>query len=253
MISDPWFYAAAIPALLIAGISKGGFGGGLGAMATPLLALSADPRTAAAVLLPVLCLMDLMGLWAYWGKWHRINMAIMIPASFIGILVGALTFKYLDADAIRVLIGGIAVVFTLRHWIGTIGPAREPAGPNIPKGTFWSAIAGFTSFVSHSGSPPVQVYLLPQKLQRTTYQATTVVFFAAVNYVKLIPYALLGQLSTANLSTSGVLLPLAVVGMVAGIWLHNRVSDRLFYIVAYSALFIIGLKLLYDGATGLLA
>lgn len=253
MISDPWFYAAAVPALLIAGISKGGFGGGLGAIATPLLALAIDPRTAAAVLLPVLCLMDLMGVWAYWRKWDRINLLIMIPASCVGILVGALTFRYLDADAIRVLIGGIAVVFTLRHWIGAIGRERPATEPHIAKGGFWSAIAGFTSFVSHSGSPPLQVYLLPQKLPRTTYQATTVVFFTAVNYVKLIPYALLGQLSTGNLETSGALLPLAVVGMILGIWLHNRVSDRLFYIVAYSALFIIGLKLLYDGATGLLA
>jgi len=253
MISDPWFYAAAVPALLIAGISKGGFGGGLGTIATPLLALTIDPRTAAAVLLPVLCLMDLMGLWAYWGKWHKINMAIMIPASFLGILVGALTFRYLDADAIRILIGVIAVTFTLRHWIGGIGGERAPAGPNIAKGGFWSTIAGFTSFVSHSGSPPLQVYLLPQKLPRTTYQATTVVFFAAVNYVKLIPYALLGQLSVANLSTSGALLPLAVGGMLLGIWLHNRVSDRLFYVIAYVLLFIIGLKLLYDGVSGLLS
>ncbi len=253
MITDPWFYAAAVPALLIAGISKGGFGGGLGTIATPLLALTIDPRTAAAVLLPVLCLMDLMGMWAYWGKWHKINMRIMIPASFIGILIGALTFKYLDADAIRILIGGIAVVFTLRHWIGSIGRARAAAEPSIAKGGFWSAVAGFTSFVSHSGSPPLQVYLLPQKLPRTTYQATTVIFFTSVNYVKLLPYALLGQLSTANLSTSGALLPLAIGGMALGIWLHNRVSDRLFYVVAYVLLFIIGLKLLYDGATGLLA
>lgn len=253
MISDPWFYAAAIPALLIAGVSKGGFGGGLGAMATPMLALAIDPRTAAAVLLPVLCLMDLMGMWAYWGKWHRINMRILILASFVGIAAGALTFRYLDADAIRILIGVIAVVFTLRYWLSRRVAERPPTGPSVVKGGFWGAIAGFTSFVSHSGSPPVIVYLLPQRLHRTTFQATTVIFFTAVNYVKLLPYALLGQLSGANLSTSAALLPLAVGGMALGIWLHNRVSDTLFYRIAYVLLFAIGVKLLYDGTTGLLA
>jgi uncharacterized membrane protein YfcA len=253
MIADPWFYAAAVPALLIAGVYKGGFGGGLGAMATPLLALAIDPRTAAAVLLPVLCLMDLMGLWAYWGKWHRVNMRIMIPASLIGIAAGALSFRYLDENAIRILIGGIAVVFAGRYWLRRVGREPAPTEPNVAKGGFWSAIAGFTSFVSHAGSPPMSVYLLPQRLPRTTYQATTVVFFAAVNYVKLIPYALLGQFSTANLSTSGALLPLAVAGMALGIWAHNRVSERVFYVIAYALLFIIGVKLLYDGATGLLA
>ena len=205
------------------------------------------------VLLPVLCLMDLMGMWAYWGKWHKINMRIMIAGSLVGIAIGALTFRYLDADAIRILIGVIAVVFTLRRWLARGVAEKPPTEPDVARGGFWGAVAGFTSFVAHAGGPPLNVYLLPQSLPKTTYQATTVIFFTAVNYVKLLPYALLGQLSGANLSTSAALLPLAVGGMALGIWLHNRVSDTLFYRIAYLLLFAIGLKLLYDGTTGLMA
>lgn len=252
LLADPWFWAAAVPAVLIVGVSKGGFSGGLGAVGVPILSLVVDPRTAAAVLLPVLCVIDLVGLRAYWGRWHRINMRILIAAAMIGILVGALTFRYLNADAIRVLIGAISVIFALRTWIGTRQASMEPATPSVARGGFWGAIAGFTSFVSHSGSPPVAVYMLPQKLEKTIYQATSVVFFASINYVKLLPYWLLGQFPETNLAVSAALLPLAIGGVLLGIWLHTRASDRFFYVTMYVFLFGIGVKLLYDGMSGLI-
>jgi len=252
LLTDPWFWAAAVPAILIVGISKGGFGGGLGAVGVPILTLVVDPRTAAAVLLPVLCVIDLVGLKAYWGKWHRLNMRILIASAMIGILVGAFTFRYLDADAIRVLIGTISIIFAVRTWMGTRRSPRPPTEASIMRGGFWGAVAGFTSFVSHSGSPPVAVYMLPQKLEKTLYQATTVVFFASINYVKLLPYWLLGQFPATNLTVSAALLPLAVGGALLGVWLHNRASDRFFYVAMYVFLFGIGVKLLYDGLSGLL-
>lgn len=253
LIENPWFWAAAAPAVLIVGISKGGVGGGLGTVGVPILSLVVDPRIAAAVLLPVLCLIDLMSLKAYWGRWHRLNMRILIAAAMIGILAGALTFRHLDADAIRVLIGVIAILFALRTWLGARRSDRPASAPNALRGGLWGAVAGFTSFVSHNGGPPVAVYLLPQKLDKTLYQATTVVFFAAINYVKLVPYWLLGQFPATNLTVSAALFPLAVAGTLLGVWLHTRISDRLFFIAAYVLLFGIGIKLVYDGMTGLLA
>lgn len=242
------FFLLAVPAVMIAGISKGGIGGGLGVMAVPMMALVISPVQAAGIMLPILCAMDLFGLWAYRRRWDRTNIVILIPASIVGIVVGAATFHYFDARSIRLLIGGIAVAFTV-NWLvrQRIRAATEQFSHSPWIGRLCGALAGFTSFVAHAGSPPVNIYLLPQRLDRTVYQATTVIFFAVVNYVKLIPYAWLGQLNAANLTTSLLLLPLVPVGMGLGIWLHKRVNDVFFYRVCYLFLFVTGCKLIYDG------
>ncbi|MGH7003587.1 MAG: sulfite exporter TauE/SafE family protein, partial [Alphaproteobacteria bacterium] len=125
-----------------------------------------------------------------------------------------------------------------------------PAPRNVAKGTFWGILSGYTSFIAHAGGPPLSVYLLPQRLDKTVFQATTVVFFAAVNYVKLVPYALLDMFPAANLATSLVLMPAAILGTLAGVWLHKRVSDRLFYLFCYTFVLITGAKLLHDGLRG---
>src|SRR3546814_646539 len=210
------------------------------------MALVVSPLQAAAIMLPILCLMDLVGLWAYRGSWDRRNLAIMIPGAVAGIVVGALSFHYLDESLIRLLIGGITIVFALDYWIG-----RRPQRAAIPhpaKGGAWCAVSGFTSFIAHAGGPPMQVYLLPQRLDRTLYVGTTVVYFFAVNYVKLIPYGMLGQFSTENLTTAVGLLPLAPLGIWFGIALHRVVPDRPFYRICYGALLVTGLKLIWDGA-----
>lgn len=244
-----WFYPAALFAVMIVGISKGGFGGGLGLVAVPTLSLVISPVQAAAIMLPILCAMDLIGLRHYWRIWHWVNLKYMLPGALAGILIGSLTFRYMDADTIRLLLGGIAVVFALDYF----RPRRitpRPTEPNLPRGTFWSILSGFTSFVAHSGGPPISVYLLPQRMDRTVFVGTTVVFFTAVNYVKLVPYSLLGMFDASNLLTSFVLLPLAPLGMIAGFWLHRRVNERLFYTLCYSFVLIAGIKLTYDGLAG---
>lgn len=253
MIESYVLYLVAIPALLITGISKGGCGGGLGVVAVPFLALVVDPVQAAAIMLPILCTMDLMGLWAYRGKWNSQLLWVLLPAAIIGIGIGTATYKYMDVASLRLLVGTIAVVFSLNYWLKRRrGKEQEPKPHSVLNGGFWSAVAGFTSFVSHAGGPPVNVYLLSLKMHKTVYQATTVIFFTTVNYVKLVPYAWLGQFDTTNLTTSLLLLPLALVGMKLGIWLHHRVPDELFYRLAYSLLMITGIKLLYDGVGGLM-
>ncbi len=249
-ITDPWFYAAAVPAVLVAGVSKGGFGGGVGFVSVPLMAMAISPIQAAAVMLPVLCLMDVFGLWAYRATWDRRNVAIMVPGALAGIAVGALTFRYLDDDLVRLMIGTIAVVFALYYWFGG-ARARRQRPASIGVGGLWSAVAGFTSFVAHAGGPPVQVYLLPQRMDKTLFVGTTVIFFFVVNYAKLVPYAMIGQFSAENLATALVLAPLAPIGMRLGIRLHDVVSQALFYRLCYGALTITGTKLIWDWAASL--
>ncbi|MEN9432845.1 MAG: hypothetical protein RLZZ422_434 [Pseudomonadota bacterium] len=254
LITEPLFYLLAIPAILIAGISKGGFGGGLGVVSVPLMALVIDPVVAAAIMLPILCSMDLMGLKAYWQRWNTSQIKILVPAAIVGIMVGTLTVKYLKASDVKLLVGVIAVGFALYHWSKPyLMPRIQAANTNVLYGRFWGTISGFTSFIAHAGGPPLSVYLLPLKLPRTEYQATTILFFTLVNYIKLIPYTAMGQFSSTNLLTSLLLLPLAFIGMKLGFVLHHKVSEALFYKIAYVLLFLTGAKLMWDGIAGLIA
>ena len=252
ILADPMFYAVAVPAVILSGVSKGGFGGGLGIMTVPLLALMVPPTQAAAIMLPILCAIDVVGLWAYRGQGDRKNLQLLLIAAMIGIAIGAFTFRYLTADALRIILGVTAIGFTLRWFLQTYaakrrGTALAPAPRNAAKGTFWGILSGYTSFIAHAGGPPLSVYLLPQRLEKTVYQATTVVFFAVVNYVKLVPYAVIGMFPETNLATSLVLMPAAILGTFLGVWLHKRVSDRLFYLFCYAFVLITGAKLLFDG------
>jgi uncharacterized membrane protein YfcA len=245
-ISDPLFYVVVIPAILLVGISKGGFGGGVGLIGTPMVALVTTPTRAAAILLPILCAMDIVGVIAYRRSWDPTNMRILVPGSVVGILLGTVTFRFLDEHLIRLLIGALALAFVLRYWLAR-EPTTRPAAPDRRAGSLWAALSGFTSFVAHAGGPPLSVYLLPQHMDKTLFVGTTVIYFAFVNYMKLIPYSLLGQFSGENILTSLLLSPLAPLGMWLGIWLHRRIDEKFFYQSVYLMLAVVGLKLLYDG------
>lgn len=251
MIDDPWFYVAAIPAVVMFGISKGGFGGGLGVVAVPLMALVVSPLQAAAILLPILCLMDVVAVWAYRRRWVWPELRVLVPASLLGIGIGTLMFQYMSPAIIRLMLGVVAISFTLNHWfhLTTRGKQERPADAPVVA-AIAGATAGFTSFIAHAGGPPLNMYLLRRKLDRTAFVGTTVGFFAIVNYVKLVPYTWLDQLDISNLSTSLVLSPFAPIGVGLGVWLHKRVSDKFFFQFVYTLLFIVGLRLLYDGVTG---
>jgi uncharacterized membrane protein YfcA len=252
VIADFWFYALAVPSVLIAGISKGGFGSGLVVMAVPLMALVVPPPQAAAIMLPILVAMDLLAFWSYRKSFDRGHLMAVLPASVIGVAAGWATFGLLDAAAVRLLVGLIAVAFPLAYWLKMKRPGTDvPVGSGRLSGVFWGAISGYTSFVAHAGGPPVLVYLLPQKLEKRLFVGTLVVFFMVVNALKLIPYGQLGQFHAGNLITSAVLLPLAPLGIWLGLWMQKRIADRVFYGVCYLFLFLTGVKLCWDGARGL--
>jgi len=248
VVHDPWFYLTAIVAVLILGIAKGGLAGGIGLVAVPLMSLSVEPARAAAILLPILMLMDATALRPWWGRWDAHNLRTIAPGAVLGTAIGFASFGLLSPDALRVMVGGIAFVFALRWWlVRAPGPARA-AG--YVRGTFWATLAGFTSFSVHAGGPPLHIYLLSQRIDKTTFQATTVVFFFAINWLKLGPYVWLGQLDVSNLATSLLLAPLAPVGIALGAWLHHRIDEKIFFRIVYASLLVLGAKLIQDGLVG---
>jgi uncharacterized membrane protein YfcA len=251
IIADPLFYAIAIPVVLLSGISKTGIPGLFGGMAVPFLSLAISPLQAAALMLPILCCIDLFGLRAFRGVYDRRNMPILLTGLAVGIVVGMLVFQLVPREIMRIVIGAIAVTFALNNILGW-ARNRPPTAASWPQGVFWSSLSGLTSFVAHAGSAPIMAYLLPQRLDRNVYVGTTVWFFFASNYAKIVPYALLGQLDLTNLATAFVLLPLVPIGVKLGVVIQGKLDEKVFYQISYWALLGIGVKLLYDGAFPLL-
>jgi len=246
------FYLVAIPAVLIVGIGKGGFAGGLGILAVPLMSLTVSPMQAAGIMLPILCVMDLTGVKMWIHKWDRGLMARLVPAALLGIAIGTFTFQFVSDTFLKLLLGVLALLFTLNHWLRGRTP-RKPILRDPYSVTLWSGLSGYTSFVAHAGGPPLMIYLLPKGLDKSVLVGTITIYFAIVNYAKLIPYAFLGELDAENLGTALVLAPVAVLGVKLGIWLHDKVDAQLFSRLMYLFLFLTGLKLTWDGCVAVLA
>ncbi len=235
-----FFLVAGLAALLV-GLSKGGLSMA-GALGTPLLAMVISPVKAAALLLPIYVVSDWFGLYAYRREFDRRNLMILIPAAIAGIGIGWLSAAVVSDRMVGLFIGIIGIAFCLNAWHQRKqSPPPRPA--DIPRGVFWGAIAGFTSFVSHSGGPPYQVYVLPQGLSKSVFAGTTTITFAAINFVKLLPYWQLGQLDLANLKTSALLMPIAVAGTFAGVWLVRVIPQRTYFLLIHIALFVLSIKL----------
>jgi len=217
-------------------------------VAVPLLALVIPPAQAAAIMLPILILMDAIGVVAYRRLFDVAALRVMLPGAILGIALGGVAFDVLSAAALRLIIGAIALLFVASYAFGG-GERRAARQPSAWLGALCGAVSGFTSTLAHAGSPPAQIYLLPLRLDKTVFVATSVIFFAAVNLLKLVPYALLGQLGATNLLTALVLAPLAALGMLLGIRLHALVDPATFYRLCYVFVALTGLKLIYDGLT----
>lgn len=246
---DPYFVAVAVAAVLIVGLSKAGLLGSLGMVGVPLLSLVMPPRDAAGMMLPVLLVMDAVAVYAYRKEFNWQIIWIMLPGAAVGTLIGWALWAVVSEAAVLLFVGVVTLLFVLDA-ILPIRKKLEGLPPSKPWGTFWGGFAGFTSFISHTGGPPFQIYVLPQRLPPAIYAGTSAVFFAIVNSAKLIPYFFLGQLNVHNLQLSAALAPVGLIGVFAGIWLVRRVSMKLFYRIAYWLVFLLALKLVWDGARG---
>ena len=241
---EPMLMGVAALAALLVGLSKGGLSM-LGSLAVPLMALVMSPVKAAALLLPIFVVSDMFGLWSYRREFDRRNLIILISAGVVGITLGWATASLISDRIVGLIVGLIGVGFCFSVWRQR-HRVVQPRGADVPRGLFWGTLMGFSSFVSHSGGPPYQVYVLPQQLPKTVYAGTTTILFAVVNAVKLVPYWALGQLNTSNLKTSVWLMPIASAGTFAGVRLVRVLPQRIFFAAVQTMLLLVSIKLVFD-------
>lgn len=244
LITDPFFYLVSVPAVLLLGISKSGFGAGLGSLAVPLMAMAVTVPQAAAILMPVLLLMDLLGLAAYRRDYDVTLLKFLIPCSLIGVVLGAVLFGVLPTHVVSGLVGLATLLFLAQRLLFPPHPDAPPPGRGV--GALLTVTSGMTSFIAHAGGPPLNAYLIPHRLSPVRFTATVAVLFFVLNLAKWVPYGLLGLLDTRNLGTSLVLLPLAPLGVWIGVWVARRIQPVLFYRFLYVGMFLTGTKLLWD-------
>ncbi len=244
IITDPYFYAVTIPAVLLLGVSKSGFGAGFGSLAVPMMALAVTVPEAAAILMPVLLLMDILGMAAFRKDFDLKFLKFLIPCGLVGIVIGALLFKALSAHTVA----GIVGVFTLLFLAQRLIFPPKPDSPPPPKwlGAILTATSGFTSFIAHAGGPPINAYVIPLRLSPVRFTATMAFFFFVINLSKWIPYGLLGLLDMRNMATSLVLLPIAPIGVLVGVRMARKINPVLFYRLVYLGMFLTGVKLVWD-------
>lgn len=248
-MSDLYFWGIAILAVFIVALSKSGLVGSLGLVGVPLLSLVMPARDAAGMMLPLLLVMDAIAVWTYRKDADWRILKIMLPGAFVGTAIGWVLWSFVS-DAMVLLFVGILTLLFILDALLPLRKKLEGLPPSRPWGTFWGGAAGFTSFISHTGGPPFQIYVLPQKLDPVKFSGTTAFFFAIVNSAKLVPYFFLGQLNVANLSHAAILAPLAIAGVLVGVSLVHRISAKRFYQLTYWLVFLLALKLIYDGAMG---
>ena len=256
VITDPLFYFLALPAVILLGLAKGGFAG-VGMVATPMLALVVPPLQGAAIILPLLIVQDAISVWTYRRSWSAWNLKVLIPGAALGMAAGTLLASHVSNAAIELVVGGIGLAFSLYsglnawviRWLYPAATAAKAGSgrPHPALGMFWGSLAGFMSLLVNVGSPPYQIHILPQRLDKLTLVGTTTLFFAFMNEMKIVPYFVLGQFSARNFATSMALLPLAVGANYLGIWLVHKTPTERFYQIAYVLMFVISLILLWQG------
>ncbi|ODN71925.1 sulfite exporter TauE/SafE family protein [Methylobrevis pamukkalensis] len=245
----PGLIAAALFAAVFVGLGKGGLPA-VSLLAVPTLALVMSPVRAAALLLPIYVLSDLVGLWIYRREFSRRNLVILFPATLIGIGLGWATASFVSERFVLLMIGAMGLAFSIDQWRKRKRSEIPPRPADVPRGVFWGTLAGFTSFVSHSGGPPYQIYTLPQKLPKMVFAGTTTILFTGMNIVKLVPYWALGEFTTDNLEVAVYLVPVAVIATIGGSRLTRILPEKIFFRIVQTALFLVSLQLLYKGIVG---
>lgn len=248
MLTDPLFYLCSVPAVLLYGIAKGGFGGPIAVLAVPLMSLVMSPTLAAGILLPILVVMDGLVVRTYWGVFDGRALRILLPGALVGIGVGYVTADLMSDDVMRVVVGVISLAFGLQNLVGLKGVTG--ADHSVLSGSLLGSVAGFTSFSIHAGGPPFSMYLMPKGLAPVLFAGTAGIFFAVVNAVKLVPFYFLDQLVLENLSLSLVLMPLAPLGVALGHWLVRRSEPGFYYRAISVFLVVLGVILIIRSLSG---
>lgn len=244
MSLDPTLLLASLAALFV-GLSKGGLPA-IGMMGVPLLSMVMPPMKAAVLLLPIYVISDMVSVWLYRRHFSAINLKILVPAGFLGVLIGWFTAAYTSDAATKLVIGVMGIVFCLHTWLRKKNGPDQPA--HIVKGWLWGTLAGFTSFTSHAGAPPFQVYVLPQRLPKMVYAGTATLLFTCINAAKIGPYHMLNPYHAQELRQAAMLVPAALIGTVLGAYATRKISDVWFFRFVQVSLFAMSVKLCADAA-----
>lgn len=247
LLTDPWTLTLAVLAVAILGLAKGGFSG-VGILATPLLALALPPVTAAALLLPVLLVQDVVSVWSYRKTWDRWIISWMLPGALVGVALATGLAAAVPEDKLQMLLGAITLTFGLhRLWLERGGRIVAPSNSPGWVGALFGVAAGFTSQIAHAGGPPFQMWVTPRRLPHQVFVGTSSMTFAAINWMKVSSYALLGSFDRAVLEAAALLAPLAIVTTMAGVWLVRRMDTERFYTLIYLLMIALGLRLIWQG------
>ncbi len=243
------FWTISLVAAFLVGAGKGGLPM-VAMLSVPAMSLVMSPMMAAALLLPVYLISDVFGIYIYRRSFSRRNLAILIPAALIGIVVGYVLADRVSEDAVRVVIGCTGLSFLIMRLWGQIAGRTEARPADVPRGLFWGSISGFTSFVSHAGGPAFQLYALPQKLPKMTFAGTSTILFAVINWMKVPPYFALGLMDWGDARTVVLLAPVALAGTWIGYHATRLLPEALFFRIVEVALFVISVSLIRAGLTG---
>lgn len=249
---DPLFYAVGLATVFVMALAKGAFGGGIALIGVPLLSLVVDPLDASVMVALLVVAMDVFALGAFPAKtWSRIDLKYLLPGLFAGIGLGWIAFVVLDPRVVALMIAVTTLAFTA-HWFlkGRI-EVTEAKPASAPRGIWYGTLGGFATFIAHSAAPPLAMYLVPRRLDKTVFAGTMVLFFAVGNVVKLVPYIAIGMARPQSFPMSLALIPVIPFGVWIGRRLHDRLDQNGIYFWCYLLIGIAGLKLLYDSVRAL--
>lgn len=240
------FWIVAALAAFLMGLSKGGVPM-IALLSVPLMSLYMEPAVAAGLLLPIYIVADVYAVYLFRKTFSAINLKIMLPGAVFGIAVGFGSVSFVSGDFVKLLVAVIGLIFLVSTVKSRLSKAEVPPRPaDVPRGTIWGTLAGFTSYISHAGGPPFQAYVLPQKLDKMVYLGTTTIFFAVVNLLKVPPYIVAGQITTQSTLQIALVAPVALLGAWLGINISRRIPDRVFFLIVEVALAVVSIKLLYE-------
>ena len=242
------FWVVAVIAAVLTGIGKGGVPI-VGALTVPVLSLVISPVAAAGLMLPVYVISDWFGLYAYRKEFDKRVLLIACVSMTLGVALGWATARLIPESWVTVLVGVISVAFALNQLLRNqviVAARRAEWG----SGLFWCSIAGFTSFVSHTGGPPYQVWTLPLGMKKAVFAGTSTIAFAYINAVKLIPYFYLGQINLSSLEVAAKLMPFAAAAVFFGVWVVKRLPEKAFFTIVTWSLLLIGVELIWKGLQG---
>ena len=253
MIDDPWFYAAALPAVFLMGLSKGGFAG-ISTLSMPLMALVLPPLEAAAIMLPILMAQDVVSVITYRRDFNKEIVLILLAGAVVGIGLGVVLAAHVSNALIEFIVGLIAAGFVVHTWLrrGRLGLDAARKKPALASGLFWGACAGFTSFIANAGRAAV-----PGLCPAATPGAADLCRHGNDVFRDHQPHQVL-RFWPAGTGVPGPLVDFggaaapSIASTYVGIWLVRRVESDRFYAIVYALTLAVGVYLVWVGGKALL-